>query len=262
MLTFFRAAFILMLSFEVMSGPCDKPSSNEVAADLDRLFTRHSYVFVARVEEVLRPGVLAGEDVRETTKLFVFQPPLKGTVPSRWSLELGKRCLPDFSEGAVYLVFSNDLSQPPTPSDVRVMLAYSSGPYVEWIAEWVADKHRDEPMLQDLAELEWTKRLLIVGGPAASRRVLEELRRRSDEVDERDLVWWLALDGELHSNYPGRLSLKLKQLLLEGGLGFENAVALIGKDGGVKLDRRFFQLDRVFARIDSMPMRAREMGEP
>jgi len=36
---------------------------------------------------------------------------------------------------------------------------------------------------------------------------------------------------------------------------------LIGKDGSTKLDLRYFDLDRILSRIDSMPMRAGEMRD-
>ncbi|GAB5412857.1 MAG: hypothetical protein Cons2KO_04600 [Congregibacter sp.] len=254
-------AFLLCVPALTLAGPCDSPPANEGVEELDRLFAENTYVYVARVDAVLRPGVLADEDVRETTKLFVFQPPLKGSVPTTLRLELGKQCMPDFSEGAVYLIFSRDLSESPVPRDVRAMLAYESGPYIEWIAEWVADKHQSEPMLEDFAALEWQHRLLFVTGSEASDEVLTTLQRRRDDVDERDLIWWLVLDGELYSNYRGRLSPLLKEHLLSGEQRFDNAVALIGKDGGLKLDLRYFNLDRIFSRIDSMPMRAREMRE-
>lgn len=256
--------FVLVMqltAITVQADSCVQPSRQEGSSDLDREFANHKYAYVARVDAVLRPGVLADEEIRETTNLFVFQPPLKGSVPETLSYTLGKRCMPDFSDGAVYLIFSDDLSEVPTPIDVRPMLAYESGPVVEWMATWVADKHQSEPMLRDFAELQWTHRVLVVGGPEASADVVAELQYRRNEVEDRDLVWWVAVDGELHSNYQGRLAPELAQRLLDGDTLGEKSVLLIGKDGGIKFDRRYFNLNGVFARIDSMPMRVREMGE-
>lgn len=245
----------------VQAGPCDAPSMDEGPADLERLFDEHSYAFVARVEAVLRPGVLAAPEVSETTELSVFQPALKGTVPGALSFQLENRCIPDFSEGAVYLIFSNNLARAPAPADVRAMLAYESGPYIEWIAQWVDNKHRNEPLLQDLSDLQWQHRLLLIAGEDATADTLTELRGRRDDIDDRDLLWWIAVDDDLYSNYPGRISPALKQRLLLRDGSQQASVVLIGKDGSTKLDLRYFDLDRILSRIDSMPMRAGEMRD-
>lgn len=240
---------------------CHSPSLSEGPAVLDGLFDEHDYVFLARVDAVLRPGVLAKPDANQTTELFVFQPALKGAVPGALSFATAGQCSADFSEGAVYLIFSNDLTEAPVAADVRAVMAYESGPSIEWIARWADEKHRSQPLLQNLSDLQWQHRVLLIDSPESVPDTLAELRDRHDEVDDRDLLWWVTSGEDLFTNYSQRMAPALKQRLLAGDGGEQLSVVLIGKDGSTKLDLRYFDLDRIFARIDSMPMRTREMLE-
>ncbi|GEM_PF-5321657 len=130
----------LVLSFLGLSAcarECSEPPSSESAADLDRLRDLHDYVFVARVERVTRRGVLADDTVPETAELFVYAPALKGDVPETISFDRRVPCSAEFTEGAVYLMFLNDLSATPFRSEVRLVLATEAGPGVGWILDWI-----------------------------------------------------------------------------------------------------------------------------
>ena len=94
-----------------------------------------------------------------------------------------------------------------------------------------------------LERLRWQARPIVVLGPpddvAGQVALLED--RRAD-LAERDVV--VLTDG------PGVAALR-------DGPGFR--LLLIGKDGGVKLDRRApVAVDTILSLIDSMPMRRRE----
>lgn len=255
-------AVLCLVSLSVEALLLFKPKSEidplEGAADLDSLFELHDHVFMARVDAVKRPGVLAGADVRKTADLFVYQPPLKGPAPESLSYTMDGTRAPDFSEGTVYLIFSNDLTQTPLRSEVRTMLAHEAGPAVAWIVDWVQEKHSTQPILGSLDQLNWERRVLIVDARSMALDVVSVLQRRAGEVQERDLVWWVVTVDGLRSNFTGRVTPELRRDLQENERPANARVRLIGKDGGVKLEAGLLDLDRVFSRIDSMPMRARE----
>jgi hypothetical protein len=112
--------------------------------------------------------------------------------------------------------------------------------------------------LTELASLRWQHRILVVDGriPDAAER----LRAAQAAIDERDIVWFVASPERLLSNYAGDIDDALAQHLDERYFGRSDArVFLAGKDGGLKSGEPDLDLRRVFARIDAMPMRRREM---
>jgi len=83
---------------------------------------------------------------------------------------------------------------------------------------------------------------VVLGPPEDVARQVALLEDRGADLAERDVV--VLTDG------PGVAALR-------DGPGFR--VLLIGKDGGVKLDRRApVAVDEILSLIDSMPMRRRE----
>lgn len=84
---------------------------------------------------------------------------------------------------------------------------------------------------------------------------------RNDGIEDRDIVWFVIGPRGVSSNY-GRIDRNLEENarshLSDGHEGLE--VVLIGKDGSEKLRAASLDLDSIFARIDAMPMRRREMG--
>lgn len=110
----------------------------------------------------------------------------------------------------------------------------------------------------DFKELEWKKRVLVLDLSKKKIRPIEqELSRRSDEVLERDVVVYFLSEavGSFPEDAPAVAFPVLKRWLHESG-----GLALIGKDGSRKLSfRDGLRLQDIFDRIDSMPMRRREM---
>ena len=116
------------------------------------------------------------------------------------------------------------------------------------------------PPLTELASLRWQHRILVVDGriPDATER----LRAAQPAIDERDIVWFVASPDGLPSNYPDRIGGALAQHLNERYFGrSDTRVFLVGKDGGLKSSEPDLDLQRLFARIDAMPMRQREMRD-
>ncbi len=134
-----------------------------------------------------------------------------------------------------------------------VLLALAAGSAVALDAE------------QLMTALTWEKRVLLVFTPdrghAAFERQLALLDAVGDGLRERDMSLIRVFadgrvdyDGSVHAAAaPGFF----RRFAVAPG-GFR--VVLVGKDGGVKLDRdRVVTSDELFALIDAMPMRRYEM---
>lgn len=119
----------------------------------------------------------------------------------------------------------------------------------------------------ELSDYRWERRPLLVFAPTGSDpRLVETLSRieasRCDFVS-RDMVIGLVV-SEGNSTLDGQAITveESQQLMSQYAIG-ENAfsVILIGKDGGEKLRRNEVpDLDEIYAVIDGMPMRSREMA--
>lgn len=118
------------------------------------------------------------------------------------------------------------------------------------------------PMLNDISDLEWKNRVVIVSGASPDDAILEALNKHKPEVDDRDIIWFVTSQNEanLKTNYPGEFSADAVKSLSEISADGKYKVLLIGKDGGIKLNSNNFDLERIFTLIDGMPMRIREMN--
>jgi len=118
----------------------------------------------------------------------------------------------------------------------------------------------------DLRQYQWKNRILLVFAPTQGEPLFQALHesvaaRRAD-VEDRDLVVFEVLengpsfqDGEILDPAEART---LRERFRVPGWVF--SVILVGKDGGVKLERQDrTSLEEIFAVIDAMPMRQQEM---
>lgn len=116
----------------------------------------------------------------------------------------------------------------------------------------------DEAPLAELAPLRWQHRIILVAGQVPD--AAERLRAAQPAIDERDILWFVAHQGRLLSNYPRRMRDALLRRVHERYFSRSDArVFLIGKDGRLKASDQDLDLPTLFARIDAMPMRRREM---
>lgn len=101
---------------------------------------------------------------------------------------------------------------------------------------------------QDLNELRWKQRVILLFGDVETNGFLEQerlLKNAGEAMEERDLVLWRATDQtrrelQLDTNFTG--------------------IVLIGKDGGIKLKKAFtVPLETLWQLIDGMPMRKAEL---
>ena len=112
--------------------------------------------------------------------------------------------------------------------------------------------------LEALAALRWQHRIIVVDAP--SPEVSEQLQAAQQGIDERDILWFVRHQGRLQSNVASPVDEALTRELEQRYFNRSDAaVFLIGKDGGLKATADHLDLPALFARIDAMPMRRREM---
>lgn len=112
----------------------------------------------------------------------------------------------------------------------------------------------------------WHKRPVIVAAPDPSAPLVAAQRAALATTDaalsERDMVRIEILGENVTTDGTPRPDISASRLRDQFGIGKTDALALlVGKDGGVKIRRRAaITADELFATIDAMPMRRREMG--
>ena len=158
---------------------------------------------------------------------------------------------------------------PPNPAHIRglgLMISDGKdGPFA--IAVDSVQAYRDsEPF--SLGDYQWENRLLVVSSPAPDEpkftRQLQQVAATGSEFGERDLVLIsLATDG---TSLAGKRKLDPTQVEeIRVALGIDAgafAVLLVGKDGTVKLSKNtIVAMDDIYALIDKMPMRQREIRQ-
>jgi hypothetical protein len=123
-------------------------------------------------------------------------------------------------------------------------------------------------MSLDLSQFRWKNRLLLLFAPNRNHPFFDTLHKALEvhkaEAKDRDLVIFEILESGRSSRNTNNLDYHTAQSLREkfNITRGEFAVILIGKDGGMKLNRRDqTQLMDIFALIDAMPMRQEEMRQ-
>ena len=118
----------------------------------------------------------------------------------------------------------------------------------------------------DLSQFQWKNRLLFLFAPNRSHPLFDVLQKsiatQQAEVADRDLVIFEILESGTSRMDTSDLDPQVAQTLRDK---FDVnpgrfALILVGKDGSVKLNRQEqTQLEDIFALIDAMPMRQKEM---
>lgn len=128
-----------------------------------------------------------------------------------------------------------------------------------WLLLAQPSNAEDEGM-ENLAPLQWQNRILLVRSPEAAPDAEHQLRAANTAISERHLLWFLITAEGIRTNHAGTLSEQFTPNILERYFADEGInVVLIGKDGGVKARASSLDLEAIFSRIDSMPMRREEM---
>lgn len=108
---------------------------------------------------------------------------------------------------------------------------------------------------------QWQNRILLIDRrDAQPENWLTLLRSHASDIEERHLIWFMLTDSGIRTNtphtFPKNFSDNLQQRYFSDP---EIKAVLIGKDGGLKMRQAKLDLEEIFARIDSMPMRRAEM---
>lgn len=111
-----------------------------------------------------------------------------------------------------------------------------------------------------ITDFSWKKRLLVVSG--ADEGFLAAAEEENAGVEDRDMRIFV-LSGEGGEKFPVGKDLRAEFVKRLSVSDDEKKVWLIGKDGNTVLEWGLeeFAFEKVFAAIDGMPMRQREMRE-
>ena len=132
----------------------------------------------------------------------------------------------------------------------------------------IASSPNAEETPMDLSQFQWKNRLLFLFSPNRSHPLFDVLQKsiaiEQAEVADRDLVVFEILESGSSRMDTRDLDPQVAQSLRDK---FEVprgrfAIILVGKDGGIKLNRQDeTRLEDIFAFIDTMPMRREEMRQ-
>ncbi len=112
--------------------------------------------------------------------------------------------------------------------------------------------------LSHVSELRWQNRLIIILESPSPQEDIAALRTYAAQIDERDVIWFVLDANSMATNFPKDVAHGLAGDLRDR-FGEGPPVILVGKDGGVKMRAVRLEPREIFSRIDSMPMRQREM---
>ena len=115
------------------------------------------------------------------------------------------------------------------------------------------------PVLSDLESLVWMNRVIVVNETNNENKDVQLLKSYVAEIDDRDIIWFIIRDDLTLSNYSGQLSREFVGNMRERYGSGNGKVILIGKDGGIKFQSDYLNLEAIFSEIDAMPMRQLEM---
>ncbi|NNF34712.1 MAG: DUF4174 domain-containing protein [Saprospiraceae bacterium] len=107
-----------------------------------------------------------------------------------------------------------------------------------------------------LNTFKWKNRILII---QQQEEFFQTMKTKVKELKDRDMIIIHIQDDHLYS-FPQSLNLDSKEVTNYFGFEKNNSyVILIGKDGGIKLNKASTSCNEIFDLIDSMPMRQSEM---
>lgn len=114
-----------------------------------------------------------------------------------------------------------------------------------------------------LESFRWRYRVLIVdSSETLSDSIISSFKASQSAIQERHLIWFVLSDSDCMTNLPRELPPHFNEVLREKYFADDtgsNIVILIGKDGGIKAAQETLDLEAIFGRIDSMPMRRAEI---
>lgn len=121
---------------------------------------------------------------------------------------------------------------------------------------------------QDFSKYKWRNRILLFSAPSLSdthfKSQWETFTGQTKKIEDRNILLFVMVKGRLYDKDLKPLSgfdVSALRKRYEVANSY-NGLVLIGKDGGSKLRREYpVEPQTIFANIDQMPMRQREMKE-
>lgn len=117
----------------------------------------------------------------------------------------------------------------------------------------------EDVTLDSIDQLRWSSRVILVKIDDDDHQTLTLLENAEQEINERHINWFVFTRNTFYSNFKNRIGRDFRSQTLSQYLGADDRVVLLGKDGYVKLKSATLELEKIFALIDSMPMRQMEM---
>jgi hypothetical protein len=116
--------------------------------------------------------------------------------------------------------------------------------------------------LENIKELEWGFRIILVRAFGESQDVVKTFRKFDNEIDSRDIYWFLFNEDNIETNYKAEIQENFhRDTLKKYFSNKETNVVLLGKDGQIKQKSKCLDLQSILDLIDTMPMRKMEMRE-
>lgn len=113
--------------------------------------------------------------------------------------------------------------------------------------------------LDNLSSLKWQHRIVVFNEPENQAEALRMIKNQQHDIETRDVVWFMFTGGAVQSNYVGEIAETFAGHIRDHYQLSAGQVILVGKDGGLKSSFDGIKLNAIFADIDAMPMRQREM---
>ena len=123
--------------------------------------------------------------------------------------------------------------------------------------------YSDQEELRNIEQLIWENRIILIylsdednGDDIENKRLLTKYK---DQINERELIWFIIKESAVMTNYPNKLSNEFISNTKNRFPIERNKVLLIGKDGGIKAKGAELNFNFIFEEVDSMPMRRQEI---
>lgn len=119
-------------------------------------------------------------------------------------------------------------------------------------------------LAQDLDTYQWKNRIILLKEPNLDsdwlKAQIKRLQSDVGELNKRELIVFIISDGVVYDIDKNKTDLEASKIKNQYAISDFNGLALIGKDGSVKLKEAFIVNPKtIFELIDSMPMRQEEI---
>ena len=130
---------------------------------------------------------------------------------------------------------------------------------------WLSASGEGSSKNSELAKHKWKHRVLVI---FSDKKLTQEFQSNRKDIKERDIIYYqLDSAGNCLSNTPEKVTQQfirqlqtLREKFQKGHTG-QDKILLFGKDGSIKQEDTIINWVKLYALIDAMPMRRREMRE-